>query len=42
MTVDRKAIAVEAIKTVGEYIATAKLHREVKAEIKFSVVAAEE
>ena len=42
VTVDRKAIAVEAIKTVGEYIATAKLHREVKAEIKFSVVAAEE
>ena len=42
ITVDRKAISVEAIKTVGEYTATAKLHREVKAEIKFTVVAAEE
>ena len=42
ITVDRKAIAVDAVKTVGEYIATAKLHREVKAEIKFSVVAATE
>ena len=42
VTVDRKAIAVEAVKTVGEYIAVAKLHREVKAEVKFSVVAAEE
>ena len=37
--VDRKAIAVEAIKTVGEYEAVARLHREVKATIKFSVVA---
>ncbi len=42
ITVDRKAIAVDAIKTVGEYEATAKLHREVKATIKFSVVAAAE
>ena len=42
VTIDRKAIAVEAVKTVGEYIAVAKLHREVKAEVKFSVVAAEE
>ena len=40
--VDRKAIVVEAVKTVGEYEAVAKLHREVKAAIKFSVVAAEE
>lgn len=40
--VDRKAIAVEGVKTVGEYEAVAKLHREVKATIKFSVVAAEE
>ena len=39
--VDRKLIVVEPIKTVGEYEATAKLHREVKATIKFSVVAAE-
>lgn len=41
VVVDRKAISVDAIKTVGEYEATAKLHREVKATIKFSVVAAE-
>lgn len=40
--VDRKAISVEPVKTVGEYEAVAKLHREVKAVIKFSVVAAEE
>ncbi len=42
ISLDRKAIAVDAIKTVGEYEATAKLHREVKATIKFSVVAAAE
>ena len=41
VTVDRKAITVDAVKTVGEYEATVKLHREVKATIKFSVVAAE-
>ncbi len=39
---DRKVIAVEAIKTVGEYEAVAKLHREVKATIKFSVIAVAE
>ena len=39
ITVDRKAITVEAIKTVGEYTATVKLHREVKATISLSVVA---
>ncbi|MEG1623149.1 MAG: 50S ribosomal protein L9 [Alistipes sp.] len=42
VVLDRKVIAVESVKTVGEYEATAKLHREVKATIKFSVVAAEE
>ena len=42
VTLDRKVIAVEAIKTVGEYEAVAKLHREVKATIKFSVVAVAE
>lgn len=41
ITLDRKVITVEAVKTVGEYEAVAKLHREVKATIKFSVVAAE-
>lgn len=37
--VDRKVIALEAVKTLGEYTATVKLHREVKATIHFSVVA---
>ena len=41
ITVDRKQITVEPIKTVGEYEASARLHKEVKATIKFSVVAAE-
>ncbi len=41
INIDRKAIAVEGIKTVGEYEATARLHKEVKATIKFSVVAAD-
>ncbi|MFR9603826.1 MAG: 50S ribosomal protein L9 [Rikenellaceae bacterium] len=38
---DRKSISVDAIKTVGEYEAVAKIHRDVKATIKLSVVAAE-
>ncbi|MBO7197275.1 MAG: 50S ribosomal protein L9 [Tidjanibacter sp.] len=37
--VDRKTIDVDAVKTLGEYVATVKLHREVKATIHFSVVA---
>ena len=37
--VDRKAIEVDAVKTLGEYVATVKLHREVKATVHFSVVA---
>ena len=37
--VEKKNVAVEAINTVGEYKATVKLHREVKAEVAFSVVA---
>lgn len=41
IALDRKAIIVDAIKTVGEYEATVKLHKEVKATIKFSVNAAE-
>lgn len=40
--VDRKVITVEPVKTVGEYEASAKLHRDVKAVIKFTVVAAEQ
>lgn len=37
--VDRKAITVDAVKTLGDYEASVKLHREVKATVKFSVVA---
>jgi len=37
--VDKKIITVEPIKQVGEYEATARLHREVKATIKINVVA---
>ena len=38
--VDKKIITIdEAVKTLGEASATAKLHREVKAEIKLNVVA---
>ncbi len=38
---DRKNISVDSIKSVGEYTATVKIHREVKATITLSVVAAE-
>ena len=41
VTVDRKNVTVDAIKTVGEYEASVKLHREDKATIKLSVVAEE-
>ena len=38
--VDKKIITIdEAVKTLGEATATAKLHREVKAEIKLNVIA---
>ena len=37
--VDRKNITVDSVKTLGEFVATAKLHREVKATIKFAGVA---
>ena len=37
--VDRKTISLDAVKTLGEYTATVKLHREVKATVKFSVEA---
>ncbi len=39
--VDKKNISVEAIKTVGEYKAAIKLHREVKAEVALHVAAEE-
>ena len=38
--VDRKIISVkETVKALGEYVAVARLHKEVAAEVKFSVVA---
>ena len=38
--VDKKIITIdEAVKTLGEATATAKLHREVKAQIKLNVIA---
>ncbi|MDR0509751.1 MAG: 50S ribosomal protein L9 [Rikenellaceae bacterium] len=39
--VDRKNIVVDGVKTVGEYEATVKLYKQVRATVKFSVVAAE-
>ncbi len=39
--VDKKIITVENVKELGEALAVAKLHREVKAQIKLNVVAAE-
>ena len=41
IVVDRKVISVDSIKTVGEYEASVKLHREVRAVVKISVVAEE-
>lgn len=37
--IDKRIITVEPIKTLGEATAIAKLHREVKAEIKLNVIA---
>ncbi len=37
--IDRKIITIEPVKELGEAMATARLHREVKAEIKLNVVA---
>lgn len=37
--IDKRVITVEPVKELGEVIAYAKLHREVKAEIKLNVVA---
>ena len=39
INIDKKVITVEAIKELGEHVAVARLHREVKAEIKLNVVA---
>lgn len=37
--IDRKKISLGAIKSLGEYVAEVDLHKEVKGEIKLSVVA---
>ena len=37
--IDRKIIEIEPVKEVGEYVATAKLHKEVTAQVPFEVVA---
>ena len=37
--IDRKIIAVGAVKEIGSYTATVKLHKEVSVEIPFEVVA---
>jgi len=35
--IDRKTIAVKDVKTAGEYVATVKLHKEVAAQVPFTV-----
>lgn len=37
--IDSKIIAVKAVKELGSYIATVKLHKEVSVEVPFEVVA---
>ena len=37
--IDRRIISIEPVKELGEAVASARLHREVKAEIKLNVVA---
>jgi len=39
--IDRKAIEVEDVKAVGNYVAKVKLHKEISAEVPFEVVAEE-
>jgi large subunit ribosomal protein L9 len=38
--IDRKKIVVKDVKTVGDFVAVVKLHKEVSAEVPFTVVAA--
>ncbi|MBR5052636.1 MAG: 50S ribosomal protein L9 [Bacteroidaceae bacterium] len=35
--IDRKIIAIKDVKTAGEYVATVKLHKEVAAQVPFTV-----
>ena len=37
--IDRKTIVVKDVKEVGEYVATVKLHKEVAAQVPFTVIA---
>ena len=37
--IDRKKIILKEVKEIGQYTATVKLHREVKVEVAFEVVA---
>jgi large subunit ribosomal protein L9 len=37
--IDRKIIVVKDAKTAGDYVATVKLHKEVSAQVAFTVVA---
>ena len=37
--VDRKTIIVKDVKSVGDYFATVKLHKEVSAQVPFKVIA---
>ena len=37
--IDRKIIQVKDVKTVGDYVAVVKLHKEVSAEVPFTVIA---
>ena len=39
VTVEKKHIVLETVKALGEYVAVAKLHREVSVEIPVTVVA---
>jgi len=39
INIDKRIITIEAVKELGEAVAVAKLHREVKAEIKLNIVA---
>ena len=37
--IDRKTIVVKDVKAAGEYVATVKLHKEVAAQVPFTVIA---
>ena len=41
LEIDKRIIIVEDINQLGEYVATVKLHREVKGEVKLNVIAAQ-